>query len=115
MTIDGDGDNASGMVLVAKHDKLTKLREYSVRHRKKLGDSWTTQEFRHIAEVQAQREDLLAQRANGVLFCDTDVFTTACFANPTLTIVALAARLASLLRANATLWAQPIQPRASRQ
>jgi HTH-type transcriptional regulator, transcriptional repressor of NAD biosynthesis genes len=54
-------------------------REYSVRRHKKLGDRWTTAEFRHIADVQAQREDLLAQRANGVLFCDTDVFTTACF------------------------------------
>jgi HTH-type transcriptional repressor of NAD biosynthesis genes len=54
-------------------------REYSVRHGKKLGDVWTTEEFRHIAEVQTQREDLLTQRANGVLFCDTDVFTTARF------------------------------------
>jgi choline dehydrogenase-like flavoprotein len=43
------------------------------------------------------------------------VFTTAGFANPTLTIVALAVRLAAHLRENATLWAQPIQPRASRQ
>jgi HTH-type transcriptional repressor of NAD biosynthesis genes len=54
-------------------------REYSVRLRKKLGDAWTTDEFRHIAEAQAESEDLLAQRANGVLFCDTDLFTTACF------------------------------------
>jgi NadR type nicotinamide-nucleotide adenylyltransferase len=54
-------------------------REYSIRHGKKLGDTWTTEEFRHIADVQARREDLLAQRAEGVLFCDTDVFTTACF------------------------------------
>ena len=54
-------------------------REYSIRHRKKLRDTWTTDEFRNIAAVQARREDLLAQRAEGVLFCDTDVFTTACF------------------------------------
>jgi HTH-type transcriptional repressor of NAD biosynthesis genes len=54
-------------------------REYSERHRKKLGDVWSTWEFRHIAQMQAEREDKLAQRANGVLFCDTDVFTTACF------------------------------------
>jgi HTH-type transcriptional regulator, transcriptional repressor of NAD biosynthesis genes len=54
-------------------------REYSVRRHQKLGDRWTTAEFRHIADVQAQREDMLAQRANSVLFCDTDVFTTACF------------------------------------
>jgi choline dehydrogenase-like flavoprotein len=42
-------------------------------------------------------------------------FTTAGFANPTLTVVALAARLAGHLRSNAKLWDQPIQPRASRQ
>jgi NadR type nicotinamide-nucleotide adenylyltransferase len=54
-------------------------REYSERHRKKLGDVWSTWEFRHIAHVQAEREDRLAEHANGVLFCDTDVFTTACF------------------------------------
>jgi HTH-type transcriptional repressor of NAD biosynthesis genes len=54
-------------------------REYSELHGKKLGDAWSTWEFRHIAEVQAEREDRLAQRANGVLFCDTDLFTTACF------------------------------------
>jgi NadR type nicotinamide-nucleotide adenylyltransferase len=54
-------------------------RDYSERHRKKLGDAWATWEFRHIARVQARREDALAQRANRVLFCDTDVFTTARF------------------------------------
>jgi HTH-type transcriptional repressor of NAD biosynthesis genes len=54
-------------------------REYSECHGKKLGDAWSTWEFRHIAEVQTEREDRLAQRANGVLFCDTDLFTTACF------------------------------------
>jgi choline dehydrogenase-like flavoprotein len=43
------------------------------------------------------------------------VFTTAGFANPTLTIVALAARLAAHLGSNAGIWAQPIQARASRQ
>ncbi len=31
VTIDGDGDNSSGMVLVGRQNKLTKLREYSVR------------------------------------------------------------------------------------
>ena len=43
------------------------------------------------------------------------VFTTAGFANPTLTIVALAARLAAHLRRDARLWTQPIQSRASFQ
>jgi carbamoyltransferase len=31
LTIDGDGDNSSGMVLVGKGNQITKLREYSVR------------------------------------------------------------------------------------
>jgi HTH-type transcriptional repressor of NAD biosynthesis genes len=70
-------------VKLAKHYGTTCVteygREYSERHRKKLGDAWSTWEFRHIAQVQAEGEDTLAQRANGVLFCDTDVFTTACF------------------------------------
>jgi choline dehydrogenase-like flavoprotein len=43
------------------------------------------------------------------------VFTTAGFANPTLTIVALAARLAAHLRRDERLWTQPIQARASFQ
>jgi choline dehydrogenase-like flavoprotein len=43
------------------------------------------------------------------------VFTTAGFANPTLTIVALAARLAAHLVRHARLWSQPIQSRASFQ
>jgi choline dehydrogenase-like flavoprotein len=43
------------------------------------------------------------------------VFTTAGFANPTLTIVALSARLAAHLHRHARLWSQPIQPRASFQ
>jgi HTH-type transcriptional repressor of NAD biosynthesis genes len=54
-------------------------REYSERHAKQLGDLWTTEEFRHIAEIQAAREDEAAGRATGLLFCDTDVFTTARF------------------------------------
>jgi HTH-type transcriptional regulator, transcriptional repressor of NAD biosynthesis genes len=54
-------------------------REYSERHAKQLGDVWTTEEFRHIAGIQAAREDEAAGRATGLLFCDTDVFTTARF------------------------------------
>lgn len=54
-------------------------REYSERHGKQLGDVWDTWEFRHIAHIQAEREDALAEAANGLLFCDTDLFTTARF------------------------------------
>jgi NadR type nicotinamide-nucleotide adenylyltransferase len=38
--------------------------------------AYTTLDFVHIAEVQAQMEDMLARHANRVLICDTDAFTT---------------------------------------
>ncbi len=37
---------------------------------------WTEDEFVHIAEEQARREDLAARTANRLLFCDTDAFAT---------------------------------------
>ena len=39
-------------------------------------DQWTEDEFVHIAQEQARREDLAAREANRVLFCDTDPFAT---------------------------------------
>ena len=39
-------------------------------------DTWTEDEFVHIAEEQSRREDLAARTANRVLFCDTDAFAT---------------------------------------
>ncbi len=39
-------------------------------------DRWTEEEFIHIAEEQSRREDLAAQQANRILFCDTDAFAT---------------------------------------
>jgi HTH-type transcriptional regulator, transcriptional repressor of NAD biosynthesis genes len=38
---------------------------------------WTSSEFLHIARLQHWLEDFQAGFANRVLFCDTDVFTTA--------------------------------------
>jgi len=40
---------------------------------------WTSAEFTHIAGIQCWYEDCLAGSARGVLFCDTDAFTTALF------------------------------------
>ena len=40
---------------------------------------WTSDEFTHIARIQCWYEDILAGSARGVLFCDTDAFTTAVF------------------------------------
>lgn len=39
--------------------------------------AWTDDEFIHIAEVQQQRENEAAARANRVLLCDTNAFATA--------------------------------------
>lgn len=39
-------------------------------------NSWTEDEFVHIATEQRRREDLAARTANRVLFCDTDAFAT---------------------------------------
>jgi NadR type nicotinamide-nucleotide adenylyltransferase len=40
---------------------------------------WTSEEFTHIARIQRWYEDCLAGSARGLLFCDTDAFTTALF------------------------------------
>jgi HTH-type transcriptional regulator, transcriptional repressor of NAD biosynthesis genes len=40
---------------------------------------WSSAEFTHIARIQCWYEDCLAGSAQGVLFCDTDAFTTALF------------------------------------
>ena len=41
--------------------------------------SWTTAEFIQIARMQNWYEDFLAEQANGVLFCDTNAWTTGLF------------------------------------
>ena len=43
------------------------------------GAPWESWEFAHIARVHCWYEDFLAPFARRVLFCDTDVFTTAVF------------------------------------
>jgi NadR type nicotinamide-nucleotide adenylyltransferase len=43
------------------------------------GAPWTSAEFTHIARVQCWYEDRLAEVARGVLFCDTDAYSTAVF------------------------------------
>jgi NadR type nicotinamide-nucleotide adenylyltransferase len=40
---------------------------------------WTSEEFTRIARIQCWYEDCLAASARGLLFCDTDAFTTALF------------------------------------
>lgn len=55
----------------------------AVYHHRARGDpsrDWTDDEFVHIAVIQNWLEDFLASFATGVLFCDTDAYTTAVFA-----------------------------------
>jgi HTH-type transcriptional repressor of NAD biosynthesis genes len=40
-------------------------------------DLWESMEFTHIAKVQNEVENIIARRANKVLFCDTNAATTA--------------------------------------
>ncbi len=43
------------------------------------GTPWSSVEFTHIARIQCWYEDCLAGSARGVIFCDTDAFTTSLF------------------------------------
>jgi NadR type nicotinamide-nucleotide adenylyltransferase len=48
-------------------------REYSERkHTGAAGYNWTADEFTHIAQIQADRENAAARHANKILICDTD-------------------------------------------
>ena len=51
-------------------------REYSL-PKDAHGDTWTTDDFVHIARRQQELEDLAARDANRILFCDTDALATA--------------------------------------
>ena len=52
-------------------------REYSeIKMAKDYTGEWTSDEFVHIAQEQARREDEAARIVNGVLICDTDPFDT---------------------------------------
>jgi HTH-type transcriptional repressor of NAD biosynthesis genes len=51
-------------------------REYSV-PKDARGETWTTDEFVHIARRQQELEDEAARTANRILFCDTDALATA--------------------------------------
>lgn len=62
-------------------------REYTLERYAKAGGAtelglgeegpWTSDEFRHIAEVQQKLENEAAEKAKQVLFCDTNAFATA--------------------------------------
>jgi NadR type nicotinamide-nucleotide adenylyltransferase len=45
----------------------------------RLGERWTSEEFTYIARAQNATEDVAAEYATDILFCDTDVLTTALY------------------------------------
>ena len=52
-------------------------REYSERKLAAEGSyNWSSEEFTHIAQVQCERENEAARKANKILICDTDAFAT---------------------------------------
>ena len=52
-------------------------RDYWVEKLQRGNTDWTSDEFLHIATEQSRREDAAARRAERILVCDTDAFTTA--------------------------------------
>lgn len=40
------------------------------------GAAWRSEEFMHIARMQSQMEDALAESSDGIVICDTDAFAT---------------------------------------
>ena len=51
-------------------------RDYSI-PKDLRGDTWTTEDFVHIARRQQELEDNAARQADRILFCDTDALATA--------------------------------------
>jgi NadR type nicotinamide-nucleotide adenylyltransferase len=51
-------------------------REYTLRKYADGPQTWTREEFVHIAREQQRREDSAAREAGDVLLCDTDAFAT---------------------------------------
>lgn len=64
---------------LAEHYRTAWVAEYGREYteRRPAGAPWTSDEFLHIAEEQARREDRAAREANRLLLCDTDPFATA--------------------------------------
>lgn len=69
--------------LLAQHYRTVWVPEYGreFSERKVITgvEEWRTEEFYHIARTQIAREDEAARRANRILICDTDAFTTSVF------------------------------------
>lgn len=65
---------------LAKHYKTAWVaeygREYCEKNNKLENDTWTSEEFEHIALEQNKLEDSLKEKANNILICDTNAFAT---------------------------------------
>lgn len=59
---------------LADHFKTQWVPEYARQYLDELGRAYTFDDLRDIAEGQLQLEDNIAQHANQVLFCDTNLY-----------------------------------------
>jgi nicotinamide riboside kinase len=75
-----------------------------------LAHVWSTADFAHIITQQHQLEDELAGRANRVLICDTDAFTTCVFHDVYLGQPAPADLTAQIRRYDLYLLTDPATP-----
>lgn len=78
------GAESTGKTTLAKrlalHYATAWVPEYGRMYTEQRDDGpWSTAEFEHIARVQMWIEDSNANVANRILFCDTDIMTTALF------------------------------------
>ena len=77
------GKTTLAETLAARYETVWVPEYGAIYHHAARGDPhrpWTADEFVHIAVIQNWLEDFLARFARRVLFCDTDVFVTAVFA-----------------------------------
>lgn len=61
---------------LAAHFNTVFVEEYGRTYCEKYGMNLTELDFAHIAGGQLYREDEMAKRANGILFCDTELIVT---------------------------------------
>jgi NadR type nicotinamide-nucleotide adenylyltransferase len=88
--------------------------EYGRTYCEEMGDPlayvWSSEDFARIIERQHEMEDQLAGRANAVLICDTDAFTTCVFHDVYLASAAPPKLLEQVRRYHLYLLTDPLTP-----
>lgn len=74
------GPESTGKTWLAKnlagHYQTVYVPEYAVEYLKKYGPRYDLEDIVNIAKGQLKQENKLMEKANGLLFCDTDVMVT---------------------------------------